>query len=150
MNEFQDAEQFECPICFEEVSVQEIVFLKCHHLFCVNCINSVKNNKCPLCRLPFVKKDMKTVMPPRKKPKRSKKYNELLRELKQRFVSSVVFKPKFVTSGYAGKRDGPVRDKIMKRLNLYQNAMMNEVSNGTHFKHFEIVFVKPCIDETYN
>lgn len=43
----------ECPICLEDLNT-EVVELKCHHLFHLNCIqNWSKKNKlltCPMCR----------------------------------------------------------------------------------------------------
>lgn len=37
-----------CPICFENKEELEITL--CGHIFCKKCIESIKNNKCPMCR----------------------------------------------------------------------------------------------------
>ena len=41
-----------CFICYEEFSQEEILFTKCNHFFCINCIieNLNYNSSCPLCR----------------------------------------------------------------------------------------------------
>jgi hypothetical protein len=44
----------ECPICYENVPMEDAFLTNCGHTFCINCINShlksdVKCN-CPMCR----------------------------------------------------------------------------------------------------
>lgn len=44
---------FNCSICFEDISDQEICSLECNHQFCIKCINNIlktNNKKCPNCR----------------------------------------------------------------------------------------------------
>jgi hypothetical protein len=38
----------ECPICLENKNNFNETL--CHHLFCVDCVSSLRNNRCPLCR----------------------------------------------------------------------------------------------------
>ena len=38
----------DCPVCLEET--MDNIILKCKHGICFNCFNSIKKNKCPICR----------------------------------------------------------------------------------------------------
>jgi len=42
----------ECPICFEEFNIDEMVITSCHHAFCDHCIlrHIQENDNCPICR----------------------------------------------------------------------------------------------------
>lgn len=46
---------FECPVCLEEIKkINMLKQLDCDHIFCVTCINKIKDNdnvKCPICRI---------------------------------------------------------------------------------------------------
>jgi hypothetical protein len=37
-----------CPICF--INTNDKVITHCGHIFCKDCVNKLKNNKCPYCR----------------------------------------------------------------------------------------------------
>ena len=40
-----------CVICLDNIkNNQEIVKLKCNHIFHYTCLSKIKNNLCPLCR----------------------------------------------------------------------------------------------------
>lgn len=42
-------ENYECPICYEEVKTNNIGKLNCGHIYCGDCVNKLKTN-CALCR----------------------------------------------------------------------------------------------------
>ena len=48
-------EPVECPICFEEIEKEDVnkTILKCGHIHCINCISSLRNLSCPMCRGPL-------------------------------------------------------------------------------------------------
>ena len=46
-------EKKECPICFEEIDVENIFITKCKHYFCKKCVNKQRLNECALCRKSF-------------------------------------------------------------------------------------------------
>ena len=53
-------DDYECPICLEEVTVESGVMTKeCHHIFHRHCLQHwlQVNSTCPLCRLSLVKRD---------------------------------------------------------------------------------------------
>ena len=47
----------ECPICLEEIKVDNIQETRCLHIFHQNCLQNwqKKSNKCPLCRKNLIK-----------------------------------------------------------------------------------------------
>ena len=49
---FYGGEDKDCVICFEEVNIDLVSFLKCGHFYHDNCIKMWKNhhNTCPYCR----------------------------------------------------------------------------------------------------
>lgn len=44
----------ECPICFEELSKDDIKFSSCGHKFCAECLSKIDN--CAICRKKIFKK----------------------------------------------------------------------------------------------
>ena len=58
-------EEENCPICFDKLSDIHNGILDCGHFICCKCINTITkyNSKCPLCRQPIVKNQIKVVSP---------------------------------------------------------------------------------------
>ena len=46
-------EKKECPICFDEIDVENIFITTCKHYFCKKCVNKQNTHKCAMCRKPF-------------------------------------------------------------------------------------------------
>ena len=44
----------ECSICLENIKLKNRYILNCNHIFHRNCILYVNNQLCPLCRKPFI------------------------------------------------------------------------------------------------
>ena len=43
-----------CSICIDSLENEKILKLECSHIFHLECLKKVKNNKCPLCRANIV------------------------------------------------------------------------------------------------
>ncbi len=43
----------ECCVCYEKFKVDEFPELSCDHAVCQECYDRLRNNNCPLCRIPF-------------------------------------------------------------------------------------------------
>lgn len=43
----------ECPICFDELKDRFIIKCPCRHIFCLDCLLSLKDFTCPICRTNF-------------------------------------------------------------------------------------------------
>ena len=53
-----------CCMCLENFSSDEsLVFIKCKHYWCKNCDKNYSDNKCPLCRYEFKKKEESIIIP---------------------------------------------------------------------------------------
>lgn len=54
-----------CPICLESLLDVSAVSLKCGHIFCTECCNSIKSKKlCPICRSKFVNSQIRPAFLP--------------------------------------------------------------------------------------
>ena len=46
-------DNFECPVCLDDIASDKCVKLPCNHVFCFLCAIKVHNRRCPMCRQPF-------------------------------------------------------------------------------------------------
>ncbi len=77
----------ECPTCYEDLNINNIVNTQCGHTFCKNCfwtwVNNHKKNDCPMCRADIINKTTFNTMA-RKMTRMSalaSKYNQKFHEL---------------------------------------------------------------------
>ncbi|THH05619.1 hypothetical protein EW145_g4662 [Phellinidium pouzarii] len=54
-------EKEECIICIDVMSMESVRSLPCQHVFCAECLDSLKDDICPTCRASFSKCDVEEV-----------------------------------------------------------------------------------------
>lgn len=70
----QQETERECPICY--CDIEEMVITPCGHVFCNDCISSVRNDKCPTCTKVYDKKDLNHVVKKIEEKKENKEYEK--------------------------------------------------------------------------
>ena len=48
----------DCSICLENMTDKQSVKLSCNHVFHLDCIQNIINNRCPLCRTKIISKSI--------------------------------------------------------------------------------------------
>ena len=75
-NQIKSFNEKECPICLEEFKVEDAISLECGHNYHIECLISVIDEKCPLCRKEYTKEYIKLKQKELKNEKIINKFKE--------------------------------------------------------------------------